>query len=84
MFGAVSVATAALIPGSVAADVAVLPVTEGAVDIEVEHPTGFFTVTLDVDASGSVPQIRQAALLRTARLLMRGHVMVPAAVWSGP
>ena len=23
-----------------------------------------------------------AALLRTARLLMRGHVMVPASIWS--
>ena len=26
--------------------------TDGPTDIEVEHPTGFFTVTLDVDASG--------------------------------
>jgi 4-oxalomesaconate tautomerase len=84
VFGAVSVATAALISGTVAADVAVLPDNDGAVDVDVEHPTGFFTVTLDVDTSGSVPEVRQAALLRTARLLMRGQVLVPSTVWSGP
>ena len=56
----------------------------GSVDVEVEHPTGFFTVTLDVDRSGDLPAVRRAALLRTARLLMRGDVMVPASVWTGP
>jgi 4-oxalomesaconate tautomerase len=72
VFGAVSVATACRLPGSVAAGIAV--VGAGG-DVDVEHPTGFFTVTLDGD---------RAALLRTARLLMRGHVMVPSSVWEGP
>jgi 4-oxalomesaconate tautomerase len=27
--------------------------------------------------------VTRAALLRTARLLMRGQAMVPAAVWAG-
>jgi len=86
VLGAVSVATACLLPGSVAAEVAVLPSADGtgSVDVQVEHPTGFFTVTLDVDGSGDVPVVRRAALLRTARLLMRGEVMVPASVWTGP
>jgi 4-oxalomesaconate tautomerase len=83
VLGAVSVATACLLPGSVAADLAVVPEADGPVEVEVEHPTGFFTVTLEVDRSGAVPEVRRASLLRTARLLMRGKVMVPASVWSG-
>ncbi len=85
VLGAVSVATACLLPGSVAADLAVLPPGEGPLDIEVEHPSGFFTVTLDVEAgrggTAGAPIVHSAALLRTARLLMRGHVMVGADVW---
>lgn len=83
VLGAVSVATACLLPGSVAAEIASVPDADGPVDVTVEHPTGFFTVTLDVDRSSDVPDVRRAALLRTARLLMRGEVMVPASVWSG-
>ena len=83
VLGAVSVATACLLPGSVAAEVAEVPEADGPLDVVVEHPTGFFTVTLDVDTSGPLPDVRRAALLRTARLLMRGEVLVPASVWSG-
>ena len=95
VLGAVSVATACLLPGSVAAAVASLPDpadpgpggsagagTDRGVEVVVEHPSGFFTVSLDVDRAAAVPEVRRAALLRTARLLMRGQVMVPAALWS--
>jgi 4-oxalomesaconate tautomerase len=27
--------------------------------------------------------VKRAALLRTARLIMRGEVMIPASVWTG-
>ena len=48
--------------------------------ISVEHPTGEFSVELALDPAD--PQrVTQAALLRTARLIMRGEVMVPGAVW---
>jgi 4-oxalomesaconate tautomerase len=83
VLGAVSVATACLVPGSVASEVADLPEGADAVDVVVEHPSGFFTVSLDVDRSGPLPEVRRAALLRTARLLMRGHAMVPTSVWEG-
>ena len=83
VLGAVSVATACLLPGSVAAGIAVVPAGDGPVDVIVEHPTGFFTVSLTVDRSGDGPEVRRAALLRTARLLMRGHAMVPSSVWGG-
>jgi len=83
VFGAVSVATACMLPGSVGHAIAKLPAgTDGPTDIEVEHPTGFFTVTLQVSVSGGEVSVTRSALLRTARLLMRGEVMVPSAVWS--
>jgi len=82
VLGAVSVATACLLPGSVAASVAKVPDGDGPLDVVVEHPTGFFTVSLDVDRTGEAPVVHRAALLRTARLLMRGEVMVPGRVWE--
>lgn len=81
VFGAVSVATACLVPGSVAADIAKLDTTEGLRELDVEHPTGFFTVTMDVVTASGTVVVRRAALLRTARLLMRGEVFVPRSVW---
>ena len=83
VFGAVSVATACLVPGSVAAELADLPQTNGVVELDVEHPSGFFTVSMDVDVADGQVVVHRAALLRTARLLMRGDVFVPASVWGG-
>jgi 4-oxalomesaconate tautomerase len=83
VLGAVSVATACVLPGSVAHEVAVVPEqAEGSLDIEVEHPTGFFTVTIEVKAGDGTPVVTRSALLRTARLLMRGEVLVPSSVWE--
>ena len=98
VLGAVSVATACLLPGSVANEIAVLPdqadgdqadgdqaggdQAGGGAEIEVEHPTGFFTVTLEVDVSGDTFTVTRSALLRTARLLMRGEVFVPSSALS--
>lgn len=78
VLGAVSVATACLLPGSIAAEVAAVDIRDGLVDVEVEHPTGFFTVTLDLDTSTEPVTVRSAALLRTARLLMRGEAFALA------
>jgi 4-oxalomesaconate tautomerase len=49
----------------------------GARRIEVEHPTGFFTVELATAMQAGAPVVMRAALLRTARALMRGTVLVP-------
>jgi 4-oxalomesaconate tautomerase len=84
VFGAVSVATACLVPGSVAAEVAeVGDLSSGATELEIEHPTGFFTVSMKVRIVDGAVEVEQAALLRTARLLMRGEVLVPGDVWGG-
>jgi 4-oxalomesaconate tautomerase len=79
VLAAVTVGTACVLPGSVTEGVAVVP--HGRVKtIAVEHPTGEFSVELELDHAN--PQkVTRAALLRTARLIMRGEVMVPAAVW---
>ncbi|NRP94086.1 4-oxalomesaconate tautomerase [Marinobacterium sp. xm-g-59] len=70
VLGAVSVATAAILPNSPAASVATLP--EGnRKTLAVEHPIGEMTVVIDIDQDG---QPKSAALLRTARKLFDGEV----------
>jgi 4-oxalomesaconate tautomerase len=83
VFGAVSVATTCVLPGSVADGVAQVATRGGAISLDVEHPTGFFTIDMDVAQNAAGLVVRRAALLRTARLLMRGQVFVPSSVWSG-
>jgi 4-oxalomesaconate tautomerase len=85
VLGAVSVATACMLEGSVAARVAGLSGGEGAQRLDIEHPTGFFTVEMDVakTAQGGV-EVRRSALLRTARKLMEGQVFVPGRLWEAP
>lgn len=81
VLAAVTVATACVLEGSVTQGVAVMPAGDQ-LTVSVEHPTGEFSVTLALDPAN--PQnVTQAALLRTARLIMRGEVMVPASVWDG-
>jgi len=83
VFGAVSVATACVVPGSVAADVAGISSESGEKSLDVEHPTGFFTVDMDVTIENGQVRVRRAALLRTARKLMKGEVYIPAGIWAG-
>jgi 4-oxalomesaconate tautomerase len=70
VLGAVSVATACLIPGSPAAEVSVVPSGPRKL-LSVEHPTGEMSCVLDLDDAG---EVKSAALLRTARKLMDGVV----------
>jgi 4-oxalomesaconate tautomerase len=84
VFGAVSVATACVVPGSVTAEIARLTSTEGkSRRLDVEHPTGFFTVEMDVETNGRNVRVERAALLRTARKLMSGHAFVSRSIWTG-
>lgn len=68
VLGAVSVATACLINGSPAADLASIP-AGAKKGLSVEHPSGEVTCLLTLDEAGVV---KSAALLRTARKLMDG------------
>jgi 4-oxalomesaconate tautomerase len=82
VLGALSVATACALPGSAAEGIAALPAGSPLV-LSVEHPSGVFTVTLQLEGSGDAIRVRRSGILRTARALMRGEVLVPYSVWDG-
>ena len=71
VLGAVSVATAALLPGSAAADVVVTPTSD---TVRLEHPTGFFDAVLEMNGTN----VERAGIVRTARKLMDGTVFARA------
>jgi len=77
VFAAVTVATACVLPGSPAASVARIP--EGRVKtLSVEHPTGEFSVRIEVGGTAEHPVVERAGLLRTARLLFDGTAYAKA------
>jgi 4-oxalomesaconate tautomerase len=76
VLGAVSAATAAIIPGTVAEGIATVP-AGASKTLSVEHPSGEFSINLHVDEQADPPQVLKAGLLRTARLLSRGELYVP-------
>jgi 4-oxalomesaconate tautomerase len=80
VLGAVSVASACILEGSVAAAIASGSSQSGqpgdrVQDLSIEHPSGEFTVRLTRGAGAR--EIESAALLRTARALFRGHAVLP-------
>lgn len=77
VLGAVSVATACVIPGSVAQGIAEVAIGN-TLQMSVEHPSGEFSVTLEIDHSLNIPSVKKAGVLRTARLLCRGELFIPA------
>ena len=81
VFAAVTVATAAVLPGSPAARFAKMPEGRDRI-ISVEHPTGEFSVRLQVGGTADAPLVERAGLIRTARLLFDGTVFVPEATLS--
>jgi 4-oxalomesaconate tautomerase len=72
VLGAVSVAAAALIPGSVAEPLAKLG--KVASKLRIEHPTGYFDVEAEVRADGDTFVLERSAVVRTARKLFDGIV----------
>ncbi len=76
VFAAVTVATACMLPGSPAASVAVIPEGRSKI-ISVEHPTGEFSVRLEVGGTQQKPLVESAGLIRTARVLFDGKAFVP-------
>jgi len=72
VLGAVSVATACLLPDSVAAALAEIPDGREKT-LKIEHPTGSLSVQLVVSAEN---RVERAGVMRTARLLFRGEAYV--------
>ena len=81
VLGAVSVATAALLPGSPAAelmtatDVAVAGTGRAGIGtVTLEHPTGSFDAAVSIHVDGDSIVVERAGIIRTARKLMDGTV----------
>jgi 2-methylaconitate cis-trans-isomerase PrpF len=77
--GSQCLAACALAPGTVAEGIATLPGSSPAV-MNIEHPVGKMEVTVDYTRSGDAFEFHSAGVVRTARLIARGEVMVPASV----
>ncbi|GAA0906428.1 4-oxalomesaconate tautomerase [Virgisporangium aurantiacum] len=69
VLGAVSAAAGVLTPGTVAH-----PGKPGDRLVRVEHPTGTFEVTVDLDLDGATTRLRRSGVVRTARKLFDGLV----------
>jgi 4-oxalomesaconate tautomerase len=72
VLGAVSVATALLLPGAVGADLAA--VTPGQTRFDIEHPTGHLQVEVEADTTSTPPRVIRSGVVRTARRLFDGTV----------
>ena len=75
--GAVGLATACVVPGSLAQELAG-PVPMGATTtVVLEHPAGRIPIELELAAPGAESPVLRASLIRTARRLFAGSVFVP-------
>jgi 4-oxalomesaconate tautomerase len=72
VLGAVSVATALLLPDATGAELAQLP--RPGQPFDVEHPSGHLLVDVELDTTSRPPAVRRAGVVRTARKLFDGTV----------
>jgi 4-oxalomesaconate tautomerase len=71
VLGAVSVATAIVIPGATGHDLAAL---DGGPRLSVEHPSGALQVEVELDTTATPPKVLRSGVVRTARKLFDGSV----------
>ena len=79
--GSQCLAACALAPGTVAEGL-VAPVDGSPVAMKIEHPSGTMDVTVKFSREGGFT-FQSAGVVRTARLIARGEVMVPKAIFEG-
>lgn len=77
VLGAVSVATACVVEGTVAAEFVTCNISPNQA-ISIEHPSGDFDVNLDFIVSEKRPHFKSAGVIRTARLLSKGTLFIPS------
>lgn len=78
VLAAVTVATAVVTDGTVAARLA-KTITDRSQIMGIEHPSGIFQTLVELDTTGAVVA---SGNTRTARLISRGEVYVPTALWD--
>lgn len=79
--GSQCIASCTLSPGTVAEGMAAIPNERPAL-LRIEHASGDIEVAVDFENGPEGFDLRSAGLVRTARLLARGEVFVPAEVWG--
>lgn len=79
--GAIGVATAFALPGTVASSAA--PIS-GTTQVTVLHPQGRIDVEIELGGQGDAVHVERASLLRTARKILEGQLHLPEYVFSKP
>jgi 2-methylaconitate cis-trans-isomerase PrpF len=80
--GSQCLAACALAPGTVAEGLCE-PVGPSPAVVQIEHPAGIMDVTVEFARNNGGFEFHSAGVVRTARLIARGEVMVPNSVYSG-
>lgn len=75
VLAAVSVATACILPNTIATAIAILP--DKTTTYHIEHPTGAMNVYFKITRYDNNLTIQKSGIVRTARLLSRGEVFIP-------
>ncbi|WP_417691676.1 4-oxalomesaconate tautomerase [Roseibium sp.] len=79
--GSQCLAACSLIPGTIAERIA-KPVDTSPSRIRIEHPAGIMDVTVDFERADDGFKFNSAGLVRTARMIARGDVMVSKSIFS--
>jgi len=79
--GAIGVATAFALPGTVAS---VGTLVAGTHNVAVLHPQGRIDVEVELGGQGADARVERAALVRTARKILEGELHLPDYVFSKP
>lgn len=79
--GAHCPASCVLTPGTVADGMAARA-NDRPAKVTLEHASGMIDVIVDYDLTADGIDLRSAGLVRTARLLAKGEVMIPKSVWA--
>lgn len=79
--GAQCLASCVLTPGTVSGGMVPTP-NHTPTNITLEHSSGMIDVIVDFNIDDGQIDLRSAGLVRTARLLARGDVMIPKTVWE--
>ena len=79
--GAIGVLTAFALPGTVSSGG---PRVAGRHSLVLRHPAGQIDVEVDLAGSGADAEVTAAALVRTARKIMQGELLLPDYVFSRP
>lgn len=78
--GGMAIASCVLLPGTIAESLT--EIEQGVDSLLFEHPMGQMEVTVDYTLEDGELDLRASGSLRTARLLMRGELMVPASTFE--